>query len=274
MKTASMFWPTSDAEILGVRPTYWKPYDSKFPNEQRVNQVLDWLKLPADQRPHLITAYFGDTDTAGHAFGPESPETAAAVEELDKMIGRLWTGIQALHLPVNLIVVSDHGMQKIQGFVNLSQFADFGKLNVDDAGVFTLLYAPDSETAERTYKALKGKSSKFEVYRRAETPERWHFSSDPRIGDVVVVAKSPTMIGTIPLTGAMASFQGEHGFDPAEFPTMNGIFYAIGPNVRPGVRLQPFENVNIFPFITKILGLQNPAGLDGSEKMLSGAYRP
>ena len=30
--------------ILGIRPTYWKPYASKFPNEQRVAQVLDWLK--------------------------------------------------------------------------------------------------------------------------------------------------------------------------------------------------------------------------------------
>ena len=55
---------------------------------------------------------------------------------------------------------------------------------------------------------------------------------------------------------------------------MNAIFIAAGPNVRPGVRLKPFENVNVFPFITKILGLKNPAGIDGKEAVLDVAYRP
>jgi predicted AlkP superfamily pyrophosphatase or phosphodiesterase len=109
VKAASMFWPSTDAEILGIRPSYWKVYDSGFPNDQRVAQVLDWLKLPEDQRPHFITVYFGDVDAAGHRFGPESTEAGEAVRRIDKLVGDLWKGIQALHLPVNLIVVSDHG---------------------------------------------------------------------------------------------------------------------------------------------------------------------
>jgi hypothetical protein len=28
---------------------------------------------------------------------------------------------------------------------------------------------------------------------------------------------------------------------PAEVPTMNGIFYAFGPHVKPGMQLPPFE---------------------------------
>jgi alkaline phosphatase D len=54
---------------------------------------------------------------------------------------------------------------------------------------------------------------------------------------------------------------------------MNAIFYAAGPNVRPGVIIKPFENVNVFPFITRILGLKNPPGIDGSEKVLDSAYK-
>jgi hypothetical protein len=46
--------------------------------------------------------------------------------------------------PVNLIVVPDHGMQRVEGFVNIGEFADFCKLQVDDAGVFTLVYAPEA----------------------------------------------------------------------------------------------------------------------------------
>jgi hypothetical protein len=31
-----------------------------------------------------------------------------------------------------------------------------------------------------------------------ETPKMWHFSADPRIGDIVVIANGPSMIGTKP----------------------------------------------------------------------------
>jgi hypothetical protein len=43
--------------------------------------------------------------------------------------------------------------------------------------------------------------------------------------------------------------------------------------VRPGSQIEAFENVNVFPFMVKILGLQSPAGIDGSEKVLDGIYR-
>ena len=274
VKTACLFWPTCDAEILGVRPTYWKPYDAKFANEQRVAQVLDWLKLSEAQRPHFIATYFSDVDSAGHKFGPDAPETADAVQRVDKQIGDLWNGIRALHLPINLIVVSDHGMQKLDRFINLSEFADFRGVTVDDSGVFTLVYAPDTPTAETLYRALKGQSPQFEVYRRAETPARWHYSSDPRIGDLIVMANGPNMIGTEPPKEGKLPMLAEHGFDPGVFPTMNAIFYAAGPNIKPGIELPPFENVNVFPFITRILGLQNPVGLDGSERVLAEAYQP
>jgi len=54
---------------------------------------------------------------------------------------------------------------------------------------------------------------------------------------------------------------------------MNAIFYAAGPNIKPGEVLEPFENVNVFPFVTKVLGLTNPPNLDGSESALAGIYR-
>ena len=44
--------------------------------------------------------------------------------------------------------------------------------------------------------------------------------------------------------------------------------------MKPGVQLPLFENVNIFAFVTRILGLKNPNGLDGSGKMFADAYRP
>jgi alkaline phosphatase D len=271
VKAASMFWPTADAEIGGVRPSYWRKFDGSFPNEKRVAQVLDWLKLPEADRPHFITVYFSDTDSAGHRFGPDAHETAVAVEEVDKMVGKLWVGIQQIPLPINLIVVSDHGMQTVNGYVNLSDFADMSQVRVVSEGPMLLLYSPNPATTEKMYAKLKGRSPKFDVYRRQETPAWWHYSESDRIGDLVVYARG----GCLAVTGIQnrPPPKGAHGFDEREFKTMDAIFYAAGPNVRPGVELKPFENVNVFPFITKILGLENPAGLDGSFRVLESAYK-
>ena len=99
VKSACMFWPTADAEIAGVRPAYWSKYDGSFPNSQRVAKVIEWLKMPEADRPHFITLYFSDVDSAGHSFGPDAPETQAAVERVDKLIGDLWDGIRRRRCP-------------------------------------------------------------------------------------------------------------------------------------------------------------------------------
>ncbi len=48
---------------------------------------------------------------------------------------------------------------------------------------------------------------------------------------------------------------------------MKAIFYADGPDISPGVQLKPFENVNIYPFVAGILGLEAPK-VDGSLDVL------
>ena len=68
--------------------------------------------------------------------------------------------------------------------------------------------------------------------------------------------------------------KGNHGYDPHQFQTMQGIFYAIGPHIQPKARVESFENVNIYPLIAKILGLPLPDQLDGSPAVLESIYRP
>ena len=87
MRTACFFWPASNAEIAGQRPTYYLNYDGSVANEQREQQVIAWLKLPAAQRPHFIIVYFSDVDHQGHENGPDSPEVAGAVHQLDSIVG-------------------------------------------------------------------------------------------------------------------------------------------------------------------------------------------
>lgn len=270
MRSACFFWPASEAAIQNTRPTYYLHFDDAYPDEQRITQVIDWLKLPEDQRPHFITLYYSNVDHAGHSYGPGSPQVAQAVKHVDALIGKLHTALDTLHLPIDLIVVSDHGMQKEEGpWINLDQYVDLSAFT----SVGSLLYANSEADAERAYQKLKSADEHFTVYRRAHMPSYLHYNSNPRAGDPIVVPKGPYAIRAhAPAAGEKNNPPdvGMHGLDPREMPEMKAIFFAVGPDIRPGIALKPFENINVYPFIAKILALQAPP-VDGSLNILSGA---
>jgi predicted AlkP superfamily pyrophosphatase or phosphodiesterase len=273
MRSACFFWVGSEADIQGVRPTYYLRFDSSFPNGKRVEQVLAWLHLPPQQRPHMITLYFSSTDTAGHQYGPDSPEVAEAVHELDGEIGKLMDGIKESGLPVDLIVLADHGMVKVDGPpIRLDQYGlspSWFARTVDSS-----LYPKSEDDAKKAYEGMRGKSDKFLVYRRAQVPAYLHFDSNPREGDPVVIATGPYLISV----GADARGPvGMHGYDATRMPEMKALFVAAGPDIRTGIVLEPFENVNVYPLVAKILGLNiknlKTGPIDGTLSVLGGILR-
>ena len=172
-KSAPYFWPGSEAEIAGTRPTYWKPYDGKVPNDERVDTILSWLDLPLSERPTFLGLYFSDVDNAGHDFSPEAIETRDAVLKVDKELGRLIDGLKARGLfeQVNLIIVSDHGMapQDPNNAIILDELFDS---NLADRIIWTseiVSIFPKEGKEDAIYKALKAKiPPQAKVYRKAE----------------------------------------------------------------------------------------------------------
>ncbi len=274
MRSACFFWPGSEAEIQGTRPSYYLKFDEKVPDHARVQQILQWLQLPPQQRPHLLTLYLADVDHAGHEYGPDTEQVRSAVQIVDREIGALREGLAKLTLPVDVIVVSDHGMAKVEGdWITLDQY-------FPDAGAFEKilppqLYAKSEADAQRAYEALKGKSEKFEVYRRAQMPAHLHDDSNPRAGDPIVVPTGPYLVRfSAPAAGAPDhKMAGAHGYDPQGIPDMKASFFAAGPDIRAGVNLPPFENINVYPLVAKILGLDiahlKTGPIDGDLKVLA-----
>jgi predicted AlkP superfamily pyrophosphatase or phosphodiesterase len=254
MLAASFFWPGSEADIQGVLPTYYAKFDDKFPNEKRVDQVFAWLKLPAAHRPHFIALYFSDTDHSGHDYGPDSPQVAQAVHELDSELGRLRRGIKASKLRVDLIVVADHGMAAVPDrWINLDEHG----LDLSLLGKYegTLLYAKSEVDAQKIFDSMRPEMSEFKIYRRSELPEHLHFNLNPRAGDPVIIETGPYAMRVTADAAKPKPNPGEHGFDPTIVPQMYATFIAAGPDVRTGVTVAPFENVNVYPLIAKLLGL-------------------
>lgn len=269
MRSACFFWPGSEAEIAGERPSYYLHYDNAVPDEQRINQVIAWLQLPAAERPHFITLYYYEPDHTGHSAGPESAATGDAVHHVDALIGVLMADLKAVHLPVDLIVVSDHGMAKVEGdWIDLDHYADLSQF----VTVGSLLYAPNEEAAARAYRQLRGASDRFVVYRRRDVPAYLHFSSNARIGDPVVIPTGPYLIRAHAPEKPEAPPKGEHGYDPSKMKSMRAIFYAAGPDIRAGYKLPAFENVDVYPLIAHILGLRI-GKIDGSIEPVRGALR-
>ncbi len=272
MRAASFFWPGSEAEIQGTRPSYYLQFDDKFPDDKRVEQLLAWLRLPDADRPHFITLYYSNVDHAGHIFGPNAPETGEAVRHMDEMIGKLSEGIATLGLPVDLIVVADHGMEAVQGgWVALDKWADLSQFETSGP----LLYAKSETDAATAYNSLLGASDTFKVYRRAKVPKNLHYDSNPREGDPIVVPTGPyNVVAHEPRSNGnpVTPNRGAHGYDPRMTPAMKAIFYAAGPDIRSGVTVAPFENVNVCPLIARILGLRI-GPVDGKLSVLEGILK-
>ena len=262
MRSACLFWPGSEAEIAGKRPSYYLHFDNGVDDHTRIDQVLAWLALPPDQRPHLITLYYAKVDHAGHTHGPDSTEVRDAVHQVDDLMGELEDRLRGTGLPVDLIVLSDHGMATLKRPpVSLSDLAELGDTRVQGH----LLYPPTEAATAKLFAELKAHPDpRFSVYRRADVPAPLHFNENAREGDPVIIPNGPYAFYAH-ASSAPESTQphGEHGYDPHTMPEMKAIFFAAGPDFAHNKRLKSFENVDVYPLITQILGLHAPA-VDGS----------
>ncbi|HEV2486043.1 MAG TPA: ectonucleotide pyrophosphatase/phosphodiesterase [Terracidiphilus sp.] len=277
MRTACIFWPGSEAEIAGFRPTWYAQFDNKTQatsavQQARIDDAVALFKLPPAERPHFITIYYSEPDHEGHQFGPDAPETRAAEKQMDGLVGKLKAVLDATGLPIDLVVVSDHGMVHVQGSaIVLDQFADL--TGFDTAG--DLLYGETEEDRNRVYNQLKKASSQFVVYRRKNVPPELNYSQNPREGDPVIIATGPyAILAHAPPAGRADSGppSGMHGFDPRKVPEMKASFFAAGPDIVKGKTVAPFENVNLYPWLAHLLGLTPPRN-DGSLNVLSGTLR-
>ncbi|MBI4468078.1 MAG: alkaline phosphatase family protein [Acidobacteria bacterium] len=265
MVTASFFWPGDEAAIAGIRPTHWRVFDSRTPRGEGISAALGWLRLPPDRRPHLITLYIGDLDDAGHDHGPASAHVLAAVETVDRELGRLLDGIEslALHEEVYLILVSDHGMAGV-GPEYAMAWEDLIELKgircVDFGPIVSLHVDGGPGRAKSVRNSLNRRLRHGRAYLRDEVPARLHYRADPRIGDVLVIMEEPYQV--VPAAGLARVRGGNHGWDPSS-PSMQGIFIAMGPRLKRGVTIPRFENIHIYPLIAELLGLRVPSKIDG-----------
>lgn len=270
MLSAVFYWPGSEISIGGIRPTYYYDYDELIPMERRISVVYNWLKLPKEKRPHFIALYFPQVDKAAHNYGVDSEQTKLAVQLVDDAIGKIVAKANTTDLPINFIVLSDHGMTAVDqvNTISIPKNIDLNHFEVPIGTSSLHLYANKKKYIRPTYNALKLTAQDYDVYLKNKIPKAWQYNNNAdrynRIGDILLIPKLPKVFSI----NGIRPVIGQHGFDPA-ISDMHAIFYAWGPQFKSGLKIPGFENVNIYPLIAKILGLTYIENIDGNEKVLA-----
>ena len=277
MKAASYFWVGSEAPIAGQYPSYYHRFDDKVPNINRVQAVFDWLKLPEAERPHLMTIYYSMVDTQGHEYGPNSEEVKQAVMQADTLVGKLMEGLKKIDWPVNVVIVSDHGMYEMQNKPECFLMTEglLAGLNKDDYtfvnnGTHANIFVKNKDKEDEIFKTVAARENHFKVYKKADIPENLHFKNNARIGDIFFVVEANYSFYTkdwLEKHPETRKVWGVHGFDPYTTPEMGAIFYAQGPNIKKRAKIPTFQNINVYPFVANLLGI-TPKNIDGDPKVL------
>ena len=274
-RAASMYWPGTQAEIHGVRPTYWQPFDPSVPPDARVDQVLAWLDLPTEQRPTFVSLYFEHADVAGHSYGPDSLQVDEALVTIDAALGRLVAGLRERNQydTTNLVIVSDHGMSASspERIVLLDQIANPEHFELISSLVNVGIEPKPGYGAEVEH-ALLAPHAHLQCWKKEHLPKKFHYGRNERI----------PAIQCLPEDGWMASLAaveskrphpllGEHGYD-SDGPKMHALFIAHGPSFKQHLTVPVFDNINVYVLLAKLMALQ-PLHNDGSAAVTAGMLR-
>ena len=265
--SASYFFPGSNLSLKYRDPQYFYHYDHSKPYKERIDKVIDWLTLPQEKRPHFITTYFSATDDYGHKFGPNSPEVNYAIAKEDSVLGYLFQRLNKIKMmdSINVIVVSDHGMTEISldRVINIERLLDGYKYESGDSGPFMLIQPVEGEL-ENVYKQLKENKNHFKVYKKEDVPEYFHYSDNPLIPQIVILAENRWSVETNKSLENMKKYgnKGNHGYDNY-WLDMHGVFYAIGPAFKQNYNVGTINNIDIYPLLCKIFNVVPNFNIDG-----------
>ncbi|XP_063403292.1 ectonucleotide pyrophosphatase/phosphodiesterase family member 5-like [Mytilus trossulus] len=257
-RTGVMFWPGDQAPVKGVLPFKYLPYDRTVEYKTRVDTIVRWF---TDKYPvNLGLLYFEEPDHTGHQVGPDNPEINQKVIELDKTVGYLLNELDKKGIldDTDIIITSDHGMASTpqSKMINLDDYIsplDYRIFSSDPIG--SVLPYPGKE--DEMYQKLSN-IPHLTVFKKADIPDDMHFKHNRRIQPLLLVTDEGYSLSH----NKSKIGEGNHGYNNS-FKDMHPFFIARGPSFKKGFSIDTFNNVDIYPLMCEILGI-NPAPNNGS----------
>ncbi|XP_064625490.1 ectonucleotide pyrophosphatase/phosphodiesterase family member 3-like isoform X2 [Lineus longissimus] len=267
--SASYFWVGSDVPVEGMYPKYYKNFTSGIPFEEEVDEVLKWIDMPEDKRPNFITMYFNEPDSAGHRYGPDSPEVKKQIEYVDSIIGMMMNGLvdREIHNCVNVIVVADHGMAEtscdrvvlVKDYVNLTNMyvysGTFGRINTEYFIESTTVspFPEPHRNQDELVNSLRCANDHLQTQFKWDLPKRFHYAHNDRIEDIVMNVDDGWLVGRTKPKDACSS-KGNHGYDD-DYKSMEALFVAHGPSFKINYTVEPFLNIELYNLLTELVNI-------------------
>ncbi|MDJ0757837.1 MAG: ectonucleotide pyrophosphatase/phosphodiesterase [Woeseiaceae bacterium] len=269
----SYYFVGTEADISGVRPTVAFNYDADVTGTERVDTVLEWLALPAAERPRFVTLYFEEVDTNSHRFGPWSARSRDAVRRVDGYLRRLIDGVNELPIAdrVHYVVVSDHGLDRYR--INQDVFVLDTVINLDGArivegGSYLNLFDPtlDDRRADEICEIVNRQWQHGNCYTRRSAPAEWRVTDDPRYPEALMVADVGFALISTEQERSRITI-GDHGWPP-EAASMRAIFIASGPRINKQIRIEAIRVIDVYPLLLKLLDLPAPREFPEEQRVL------
>ncbi|AWP20196.1 putative ectonucleotide pyrophosphatase/phosphodiesterase family member 1-like [Scophthalmus maximus] len=282
LKTGTFFWPGSDVAINGSFPDFYNLYDKSISFERRVSKLFEWLSLPQGERPDFYTLYLEEPDASGHRYGPGSKEVIQALEEVDRIMGMLMDGLteKNLHHCVNLMIVSDHGMEEAS-----CEKAALVSTYQENTDGFNVIQGPAARIRPARlpedyfsfdYDGLvknlscRAPDQPMRPYLKENLPKRMHFANNKRIerGHLYMKQGWQAALNHKEVKYCTGGF---HGSDNL-FTNMQAIFIGYGPGFKTNAVVPPFENIELYNVMCDLLGIR-PAPNNGTHGSLNHLLR-
>ena len=232
-------------------------------------------------KPNLLLYHLLSLDSTHHTYGPKTMAGTATIAFVDSCVRRIVDAVEASGMAdkTTLIVLSDHGFKafrsQIQPTAALAAAGLSEDVEVIPEGGTAMVYVNKARAAEVTPKAsqllaqLEGVAEVVAPagYARFSFPDP---SKDPQVPDMVLVAKDGFAFAGArsgPALTPIPETRGSHGY-PASDPDMDAFFIAAGAGIRPGVRLDRINSLDIAPTLAALLGVKLPAALHPPLKAL------
>lgn len=243
LQYASPLW------ILRMELLYGKTRKSILQPDLDDYAALLCEKLYASSRPpQVLTVHLVDCDSMRHRYGVESPEAHAAMERLDRRVGRILNAVKRRGLWEDTLfcVVSDHGQQDAPHGVLLDREIKAAcGARAQSLGMGAYIFGPDLALALRALQEHREEWGIAHIYNQDElralhAPEQGRLAVDALPGHCFLDKPEET--------------HGEHGFG-LDCPQARTLLWLSGPGIRRGERIERARLVDIAPTLAHALGL-------------------
>lgn len=204
------------------------------------------LEAAHDRALPFLFGHLNETDTWGHRFGPDHPETLRSYTAADALVGEVLDAIRPDWERTVVIALSDHGMEEVSSPQAIDLQADDAVraviAEVVDEGGAALARVRAGISAEKAGAALLA-SSRVESWREIRP-------------GVLVVEGTP---GTLFAAGATKTVHGVHGGPGATVTVaIIGGGHPSVPRITAAMAERPPHLVDWAPTIAALLGVPMP----------------